>query len=372
MPEMKQYTKNMFVAGFVIFFFVVAVTGNGIVNRDPSMFVVLGFFLAVIILAYALNGDGRYFRKLMKHLPADYKLVSAEHPVAAVDRGNFRLIYRIVSIPGSRRSYLSVEMCIPFPLEPDGSGECSEAGPLRRDLKDLLDRLSEEGILTDFNPLVGNGEEDGSGGDDGPEWIGQPMCLIFPLKTMTPSRLVALQDRLLGIVDKFGLQEYSWCIIRGGIYETMYYCHKGNLVQNTVSAADTYDRVRSDYKEIARIRTDEYHRVFSVEKYRELYDLASRSLGKDGLRIGDIEKTVRRMFKEMRDWKVAVSWFSGGCSVLVTNSKQKIGNTFVLEQADGRWWVHARGRMADIDPISTDDEASACDLFLRTIDIISR
>lgn len=370
MPEMKQYTKNMFVAGFVIIFFVAAAIGSWIVDRDSSMFVVLGFFLAVIILGYALNGDGRYFRKLMKHLSADHKLVSAVHPVAAVDCGNFRLIYRLASIPGSRRSYLSVEMCIPFPLEPDGSGESSEAGLLRQDLKDLLDRLSEEGFLTDFTSLVGNGEEDGSGGADGSEWIGQPMRLLFPLKKMTPSRLVALQDRLLGIVDKFGLQEYSWCIIRGGIYETMYYYHKGNLVQSDVRAADAYDRVRSDYKEVARIRTDECSRVFSVEKYRELYDLASRSLGKDGLRIGDIEKTVRRMFKGMGDRKVVVSWFSGGCSVLV--SMQKIGNTFVLEQADGRWWVHARGRMADIDPMSTDDEASACDLFLRIIDIIGR
>lgn len=367
---MKQYTKNLFVAGFVIIFFVVAATGNWIVNRDPSMFVVLGFFLAIFIVTYALNGDGRYFRKLMKHLPADHKLVSTVHPVAAVDRGNFRLIYRFGSIPGSRRSFLSVEMRIPFPLEPDGSGECSQAGPLRRDLKDLLDRLSEEGILTDFTPLVGNGEEDGSGGDDGTEWIGQPMYLIFPLKTMTPSRLVALQDRLLGIVDKFGLQEYSWCIIRGGIYETRYYCHKGNLVQSFVRAADAYDRVRSDYKEVASIRTDKNNRMFSIVKYKELYDLASRSLGKDGLRIGDIEKTVRRMFKGVRDRKVVVSWFSGGCSVLVTNAKQKIGNTFVLEQADGRWWVYAWGRMADIDPISTDDEASACDLFLQTIRII--
>ena len=117
-------------------------------------------------------------------------------------------------------------------------------------------------------------------------------------------------------------------------------------------------------------RTEEFDQKITVEGYFELYELASRNLGKGDLHLSDVKKLTKHLFKDKQNKITRIAENSDDLSVTVTIPKLKAASTYYLLHSDNRWWVFAEGRLENIYPISTDEESSACDLFLRVLNRI--
>ena len=325
----------------------------------------LGVMVALLVIGIPLSRWARDFKKIVECLPADHKLVTRN--IAAIDVGNIRFIYRVYEkgsgMSPTSQSYISMEVGIPFPL----SGRES----IKLDLKNLIINLEEEGGLTWYYPILENDADIDEENEIKTTWLGQPFQLEFLQRTMTPSRMAEIQEKIICIVDKYLLQDVSWCIIRGRNYGTEYHYHRGNLLQSMVLVQDTYDRTRSEYKAIADLWTIEFEDQFNVDRYFELYEGSSRNLGKDDLHFGDVKKLTKLLFKGKKNRIVRFAENSDDISVTVTIPKQRAASTYHLIHSDDRWWVFAEGRLEVIYPVSTDDESSACDLFLRILNRIA-
>lgn len=323
------------------------------------MLSMLGVMLALAgVIGILLSKWARDFKKIVDNLPADYKLVTQN--IAAVDIGNFRFIYRVYE-KGSgmspvSKSYISVDVGIPFPEEEVDKDEYTARESIQWELQNLIDSLQNDGVLTDYNPIVHESS-----------WCGQPYRLEFPLKSMTPSGMAGIQERIVGIIDKYRLQDVSWCFIRGSKYGTEYRYHKGNLLQSTVLVKENFDRSHSDYKAIASLQIDEFEHQFSVKRYLDLYEMASRNLGKDDMHLVDVKKLTKSLFKDKIKRIARITENDNVFSANVTIPKLKAASTYYLIHTTERWWVFAEGRLENINPISTDNESSACDLFLRIL-----
>ena len=361
----KQQLKNNIILFSVIGSYIAMAVLEIVYTHTFRMLIVLGFLMALAVLGFLLSRWARDFKKIVDSLPADHKLVT-QH-IAAIDIGNFRFIYRVyekgLGMNPVSKSYISMEVGIPFPEEEKKGSSVRES--IRSELGTLMDKLREDGFLSAFNPIV----QDHEGMEDAIQtiWLGQPFRLEFPLKLMTPSKMVAIQDEIIGIIDKYRLQDLSWCLIGGGKYGTEYRYHKGNLLQHTVLAKDTFDCRRADYQEIAPLWTSEYEHPFGVDAFWELYQMASRDLGKEGLDRVAVKKLTKQLFKGKKGRIARIAESAEDLSVTVTIPRQGAASTYHLIPARDRWWVFAEGRLECIDPISTDDESSACDLFLRTL-----
>ena len=366
---MKPQLKNNIIVFSIIFFYIAFAVAEVIIDRTYSAFIMLGLLFVVGAIGYALGKWARDFKKLMDSLPADHKLVTQN--VAAVDIGDFRFIYHVYEkgngFSPASKSYLSMEVGIPFPEDEGDEGGYSARDSVKRDLRHLIDSLQEEGLLTGSNPIV----EDTVVADDGEtvrtSWLGQPFWLEFPLKMMDTARLAGLQERIMGIVNKYRLQDVSWCTIRGSEYGSEYRYYKGNLLQSTILLREAFDRSSMEYKAVAPLQTGEFENRFSVDSYLELYSLASRDLGRDDLHAKDARKLAKQMFKGVKNRNASVSETQEGLSVTVSIPKQMAASTYHLLKSGDRWWVYASGRLDNIDPISLDDESSACDLLLRVL-----
>jgi len=365
---MKQQLKNNIIVFSIILFYIAFAVAEVVIEHTYSAFIMLGLLFVVGALGYALGKWARDFKKLMDSLPADHKLVTQS--VAAVDIGDFRFIYHVYEkgngFSPASKSYLSMEVGIPFPEEGRDEGGYSARDSVRCDLRHLIDSLQEEGLLTGANPIVEDNadeEEDTAG----VTWLGQPFWLEFPLKMMNPARLAGLQEKIMGIVNKYRLQDVSWCIIRGSEYGSEYRYYKGNLLQSTVLLREAFDRSSMEYKAVAPLQTGEFENRFSVDGYLELYSLASRDLGRDDLHVKDTRKLAKQMFKGVKNRNASVSETQEGLSVTVSIPKQMAASTYHLVKSGDRWWVYASGRLDNIDPISLDDESAACDLLLRVL-----
>ena len=366
---MKPQLKNNIIVFSIIFFYIAFAVAEVVIEHTYSAFIMLGLLFVVAAIGYALGKWARDFKKLMDSLPADHKLVTQS--VAAIDIGDFRFIYHVYEkgngFSPASKSYLSMEVGIPFPEEEGDEGGYSARDSVKWDLRHLIDSLQEEGLLTGSNPIV----EDTVVADDGEtvmtSWLGQPFWLEFLLKKMDTARLAGLQEKIMGIVNKYRLQEVSWCTIRGSEYGSEYRYYKGNLLQSTVLLREAFDRSSMEYKAVAPLQTGEFENRFSVDGYLELYSLASRDLGRDDLHAKDARKLAKQMFKGIKNRNASVSETQDGISVTVSIPKQMAASTYHLVKSGDRWWVYASGRLDNIDPISLDDESSACDLLLRVL-----
>lgn len=198
-------------------------------------------------------------------------------------------------------------------------------------------------------------------------WLGRYFLLEYPQKAMTSSRLISLQERILDLFNKYHLQDYSWCIMKGRNFGTEYSYYQGNLLQSTVLVKDSFDRTRSDYKQSAQLCITEFESLFDVGRYHELYLSASKNLGKEDLNKADVIKRTKQMFRGTRKSAAKISDSDNTIAVTITIPKQMAASTYSLTYTGDMWWIHAQGRLENIDPISVDDESAACDLFLRIL-----
>lgn len=198
-------------------------------------------------------------------------------------------------------------------------------------------------------------------------WLGRYFLLEYPQKAMTSSRLISLQERILDLFNKYHLQDYSWCIMKGRNFGTEYSYYQGNLLQSTVLVKDSFDRTRSDYKQSAQLCITEFESLFDVGRYHDLYLSASKNLGKEDLNKADVIKRTKQMFRGTRKSAAKISDSDNTIAVTITIPKQMTASTYSLTYTGDMWWIHAQGRLENIDPISVDDESAACDLFLRIL-----
>lgn len=358
---MTTQKKNSIVLFIIFGFYIAFAVLEIIVAHTFRMLAALGFLGGLALLTYPLGRWAREFRKLVESLPSDHKYVT-QH-MAAIDIGNMRFIYHVYEKGNGfnpfSKSYISISVGIPFPP--------GEEEMVIEDLQKLLMDLNEEGSLTGFNPVQFTEDETNDTNKLQTTWLGRYFYLEYPLKVMTSSKLISLQERILKIVDNYHLQDVSWCIMKGRNYGTQYLYYQGNLLQNTVLVKDRLDRSFSDYKEIAQLSIIEFEHLFDTDKYRELYQSASRDLGREELNTDGVIKLTKQLFKGTRKSVAKISNTDNSIAVMITIPKQRAASTYYLTRSADRWWIHAQGRLENIDPISVDDESSACDLFLRII-----
>ena len=324
--------------------------------------ILLGFLGTLAVLGILAGRWARGFKKIVENLPADHKLVSQS--IAAIDVGNFLFLYRVyeknrsvMSLPS--KSYISLEVGIPF--------SPSDRESIELDINNLIIALKEEGGLTGYSPILENEANTDEEDEIKSTWLGLPLRLEFLQRKMTPSKMAEIQGRIIRVVDKYQLQDVSWCIIRGKEYGTEYRYHKGNLLQSTVVSTNTFNRSHLDYKAIASLQTGEFDNQFSPERFFELYETSARNLGKADFHFGDVEELTIRLFKDKKNRVTRIEVNSNDISVNVTIPKKRAASSYHLVHSKDRWWVFAEGGLDVINPISTDDESSACDLFLRIL-----
>lgn len=369
--KLKNRIFSIIILSFYFFFIAFAVY-EAIYNHSFEVLRVLGFFFGILLISIVLNWGTPSFGKMMKSLPGDHKLVTGH--IAAIDIGNFRFLYSgyVKSMSPIAKSYVLMEVGIPFPEEGVDKDGYSARESIKGDLQNLIDNLLEEGILTDYSPIVQeNTETDDSETEDGETtqitWQGLIMRLEFLLKSISAEKLAEVQGKILGIIDKYRLQDVSWCVICGRDYGSEYRYYKGNLLQSTVWSRGPLDRDRSDYKQFAQLYTGAYESLFDVDAYLDMYQMAVRNLGKNDIKMSDVRKWTKLMFKGKKKMKVNVVEDTDEISVnLSTNGA---ASTYHLVHLEDRWWVYADGRLDAFPPISLDDESSACDALLRYLQV---
>ena len=107
-----------------------------------------------------------------------------------------------------------MEVGVPFPEEEVEKGEYTARESIKWELQTLIDNLLEEGILTDYSPIVQeNTETEDAETEDGETtqitWLGQVMRLEFLQKSISAEKLAEVQGKILGIIDKYRLQDVS-------------------------------------------------------------------------------------------------------------------------------------------------------------------
>ena len=357
---MKRKDRNLLILCCAIVLFA---AGYEIVNRHTyeTLITLCGCLVVggiLYVLIYFLTKGTPDFKKMMDSLPADHKLVTED--IAAIDIGNYRFLYRVYcdSMRPSAKTFVAVEAGIPFPEEEADKGGYSARESIQADYQHLIDSLHEEGILTNHYPVVKDeGEND--------TWFGQPVFLAFPIKSISASKLADVQGKILGIIEKYGLQDVSRCFICGREYGSEYLYYKGNMLQSKVIMKGTFGPIRSDYKTLAFFHLDEFAHPFSVAGYLELSGLARKNLGQQDCRMGEVRKYAKRMFKGIKGKRITTDTDTDCLSIYL--SAGRVANTYYLIHSEGRWWVYADGAIDAFHPYSLDDESAACDLFLRAL-----
>ena len=365
--KLKVRINSFIIISIYIFFTALAVY-MAIYDHSFELLTFLGIIFGFLLISIVLNWGTPSFGKMMKSLPADHKLVTGH--IAAIDIGNFRFLYRgyVKSMGPAPKSYVLMEVGIPFPEEEVDKDGYSARESIKGELQNLIDNLLEEGILTDYSPIVQeNTETDDSETEDGETtqitWLGLIMRLEFLLKSVSAEKLAEVQGKILGIIDKYRLQDVSWCVICGRDYGSEYLYYKGNLLQSTVTSRGPLDKDRSDYKQFAQLYTGAYESLFDVDVYLDMYQMAVRNLGKNDIKMSDVRKWTKLMFKGKKKMKVNVVEDTDEISVNLSTTGA--ASTYHLVHLEDRWWVYAEGRLDAFPPICLDDESSACDALLR-------
>ena len=365
--KLKVRINSFIIISIYIFFTALAVY-MAIYDHSFELLTFLGFFFGILLISIVLNWGTPSFGKMMKSLPGDHKLVTGH--IAAIDIGNFRFLYRVYvkSMGPAAKSYVSMEVGVPFPEEEVEKGEYTARESIKWELQTLIDNLLEEGILTDYSPIVQeNTETEDAEALQGEEathitWLGQVMRLEFLQKSISAEKLAEVQGKILGIIDKYRLQDVSWCVRCARDYGSEYRYYKGNLLQSTVWYRHPLDMGRSDYKLLAQLYTGADESLCAVDVYLDKYQMALRSLGKDDIKMSDVRKRIKQMFKGK---KMNVDVMEDTDEISVNVSTKGAASTYHLVHLEDRWWVYAEGRLDAFPPISLDDESSACDALLR-------
>lgn len=369
---MRQNTKSWLILGAGLLFIIVMAMISFVHEHDASGLYILGFLLLLIIIGYALSKWSRDFKKLMDSLPADSKLIT-QH-IAAIDIGHYRFIYRVYDKENTNdhinKTYITMEVGIPFPSGNDVDRDSMVKEAIKRDLQDIIDRLQKEGLLTLYNPIVkdSNERDNKENKDEEPIiWTGQPFALEFLFKKATPSLLIELQKNIIDIIGKFNLQDYSWFVCNFTSIGKEYRYHKGNLLQSAVLLKHNLDKLYLNYKQFYNNWTQEIDTSLNEDEYKELYNAASHNRCKPSLFLKDMAKRTKDMFKGLNNYTVSIAKDdSNGFSVNLTIREMESASTYNIIASDGLWWFFSIGRFDNIYPITFDDESSACG-FLLTI-----
>ena len=221
------------------------------INDDHFIFGFLGIIIILVIIDYALGKWSRDFKKMIEKLPADHKIVTDS--IAAIDIGNFRFIYRIYEKGNTNNpSYLTMEVGIPFPSGNGIDNDCRIKESIKSDLQDIIDHLQKDGMLTLFNHIVKDSiecENKEKEDEEPTTWMGQPFALEFLFKKVTPSFLIELQKKIIELIEKYNLQNYSWYVCNYNSLGKEYRYHKGNLLQSAVLVKHDFDKLYLNYKQ---------------------------------------------------------------------------------------------------------------------------
>ena len=363
--KLKNRIFSIIILSFYIFLIALAVY-EAVYIHSFELLTFWGIIFGILLISIVVNWGSPNFKKMVNSLPGDHKLVTGH--LAAIDIGNFRFLYRVYvkSMGPAPKSYVLMEVGVPFPEDKVDKDDSSARESIKGELQNLIDNLLEEGILTDYSPIVQeNTETEDPETEDGETitWLGQIMRLEFLLKSVSAEKLAEVQGKILGIIDKYRLQDVSWCVICGKDDGSEYRYYKGNLMQSSVYLRHTFGPSRSDYKTIASLCIGEFEHLFSVAGYLELYGSAWKNLGKEDLRMGDVKRLTKMMFKGKKRMNVDVTEDTDEISVNLSTTGA--ASTYHLIHREDRWWVYAEGRVDPFPPISLDDESSACDALLR-------
>lgn len=328
-----------------------------IINHQYSFLGLIALFAVIFAMAYIAGRSNKKYIKLMTSLPSDRKLISTH--VTAIDVGNFRFTYHKYQKGGTfnpiNKVFISMAVPVPFKIN-----DYETQIAITKDLADIIRDLKDEGVLTDSsNP--GDEEVNETG------LIGQMFFVEFPLKEATSDRLVALQGKVVDVINKYKLNEYRYCTISGTNEGTSYKLYKGNLLCSTVfmNAFDGFS-YRYSYNDLRSIFYSEYESSYGVEEFNKIYDAAIDL--KSDISFDDLEKTIKVMFKQSGvKTVVKLTNHDNGISASITIPSKASASEYHLTYESARWWIHANGRLDNINPLSIEDESTACNIFLRII-----
>lgn len=370
---MRQNTKTTIIYSVVLLYIIIMPVINYIHTHNASVFMAYlvwaGLLFLLWLLSYFLGRWSADFKKLIDTLPSDNKLITKS--IAAIDIGNFRFIYRIyekgnINNPFNK-TYLTMEVGIPFPSGKGIDNDSMVKESIKSDLQDIIDGLQKEGLLTLFKPIVKDSNECGNNEQEDEEpitWKGQPFALEFLIKKVTPSFLIELQKKIIGIIEKYNLQNYSWYVCNYNSLGKEYRYHKGNLLQSAVLIKHDFDKLYLNYKQFYSQWYQEVDTSISDEEYKELYSAASKNRDNNTLLHKEMYRRTKTMFKDNKkinvkiindapdDFSVNITVFSVGAS------------TFHIIKSGSLWWLSSEGRLSNIYPISFDNESSACGFLL--------
>lgn len=341
-------------------------------NDDKGIFNLFCFLTILIIIGYALSKWSRDFKKLMEALPSDNKLITPH--IAAVDIGNYRFIYRLYEkgniLNPSNKTYLSMEVGIPFPSGNSVDDEQSLKESIKSDLQGIIDRLQEEGLLTLFNHIVKDSNEfdNEENSDEEPvTWTGQPFALEFLLKRVTSALLSELQKNIIAIICKYKIQDYSWFVCNYTSIGKEYRYHKGNMLQSSVLVTHDFNKLYLNYKQCYTTWTQKIDTSINEDEYKELFYAASHNRGEGNLNLREMKRITRNLFKRLPNYKIMATNNASDCfSVNLEIKEISSACTYTIVASNGLWWFYSQGRFDNIYPISFDNESSACG-FLLTI-----
>ena len=374
---MRQRTKNYIVIGVVFLYVIFMAVKTYIQTSNASVFksigVLVGLLLILYITGYALSKWSRDFKKLMEALPSDNKLITPH--IAAVDIGNYRFIYRLYEkgniLNPSNKTYLSMEVGIPFPSGNSVDDEQSLKESIKSDLQGIIDRLQEEGLLTLFNHIVKDSNEfdNEENSDEEPvTWTGQPFALEFLLKRVTSALLSELQKNIIAIICKYKIQDYSWFVCNYTSIGKEYRYHKGNMLQSSVLVTHDFNKLYLNYKQCYTTWTQEIDTSINEDEYKELFYAASHNRGEGNLNLREMKRITRNLFKGLPNYKIMATNNASDCfSVNLEIKEISSACTYTIVASNGLWWFYSQGRFDNIYPISFDNESSACGFILTIL-----
>lgn len=341
-------------------------------NDDKGIFYLFCFLTILIIIGHVLSKWSRDFKKLMEALPSDNKLITPH--IAAIDIGNYRFIYRLYekgnNLNPANKTYLSMEVGIPFPSGNSVDDEQSIKESIKSDLQGIIDRLQEEGLLTLFNHIVKDNNEcdNEENSDEKPvTWTGQPFALEFLLKRVTSALLIELQKNIIAIISKYKIPDYSWFVCNYTSIGKEYRYHKGNMLQSSVLVTHDFNKLYLNYKQCYTTWTQEIDISINEDEYKELLYAASNNRGESNLNLREMKRITKNLFKGLPNYKIMATNNASDCfSVNLTINEISSACTYTVVASNGLWWFYSQGRFDNIYPISFDNESSACG-FLLTI-----
>ena len=338
-----------------------------------SYIVWTGLLLFLWLLSYFLGRWSTNFRKLVNALPSDKKLITQS--IAAIDIGNFRFIYSFYEKGNNyspfNKTYISMTVGIPFPIRNGVDNDSMVKESIKADLQDIIDHLQKDGMLTLFNSIVKNSIEcdNNEKVDEEPiTWTGQPFALEFPFKKVTPSLLIELQKKIVDIIERYNLQNYSWYVCNYNSLGKEYRYHKGNLLQSAVLVKHDFDKLYLNYKQFYSNWPQELDTSVSNEEYEELYNAASKNRRESDLSLREMTRITKNMFIGLPNYKIMITYdASDGFSINLSIPEIESACTYNIIASDGLWWFYSQGRFDNIYPISFDKESSACGFLLLTL-----